>query len=81
MATATPNQIVDEKGWELAAENKRWFDLVRTERVVEMAAKRDPSEPVTLLRIPTSAQYIAPIPFTSISLSKLIQNPQGFKIQ
>jgi hypothetical protein len=79
--TATPNQIVDEKGWELAAENKRWFDLVRTERVAEMAAKRDPSESVTLVRLPTAAQYIAPIPFASIQLSKLIQNPAGFKIQ
>lgn len=81
VSTATPNEIVDEKGWELAAENKRWFDLVRTERVAEMAAKRDPSEPVTLVRMPTPAQYIAPIPFESISLSKLVQNPEGFKIQ
>jgi hypothetical protein len=79
--TATPNQIVDEKGWELASENKRWFDLVRTERVAEMAAKRDPSEPVTLVKLPTAAQYVAPIPFSSIKLSKLIQNPEGFKIQ
>lgn len=81
LTTATPNQIVDEKGWELAAENKRWFDLVRTERVAEMAAKRDASEPVTLIRMPTESQYIAPIPFSSISLSKLVQNPEGFKIQ
>jgi hypothetical protein len=79
--TATPSQIVDEKGWELASENKRWFDLVRTERVAEMAAKRDPSEPVTLVKLPTAAQYVAPIPFSSIKLSKLIQNPEGFKIQ
>lgn len=81
VATATPNEIVDEKGWELAAENKRWFDLVRTERVAEMAAKRDPSEPVSLVRMPTEAQYIAPIPFNSISLSELVQNPEGFKVQ
>ncbi|WP_242157120.1 RagB/SusD family nutrient uptake outer membrane protein [Aestuariivivens sediminis] len=81
VATATPNEIIDEKGWELAAENKRWFDLVRSERVAEMAAKRDPSEPVTLVRMPTAAQYIAPIPFESITLSKLVQNPEGFKIQ
>jgi hypothetical protein len=81
VATATPNEIVDEKGWELAAENKRWFDLVRTERVAEMAAKRDPAEPVTLVRMPTEAQYIAPIPVESITLSKLVQNPEGFKIQ
>jgi hypothetical protein len=81
VASATPNEIVDEKGWELAAENKRWFDLVRTERVAEMAAKRDSSEPVELVRAPTEAQYIAPIPFNSISLSELVQNPEGFKIQ
>ncbi len=81
VATATPNEIVDEKGWELAAEYKRWFDLVRTERVAEMASKRDPSEPVTLVRTPTEAQYIAPIPFSSINLSDLEQNPGGFKVQ
>lgn len=81
VATASPNEIVDEKGWELAAENKRWFDLVRNERVAEVAAIRDPSEPVELVRMPTEAQYIAPIPFNSISLSDLVQNPEGFKIQ
>ncbi|HEU0228448.1 MAG TPA: RagB/SusD family nutrient uptake outer membrane protein [Arachidicoccus soli] len=81
VASATPNEVVDEKGWELAAENKRWFDLVRTERVAEIAAKRSPSEPVTLARQPTEAQYIAPIPFGSVSLSQLVQNPAGFKIQ
>lgn len=81
VSSATPNQIIDEKGWELAAENKRWFDLVRTERVAEVAAKRSTAEPVTLVRIPTEAQYIAPIPFSSISLSDLVQNPEGFKIK
>jgi hypothetical protein len=81
VSSATPSEIVDEKGWELAAENKRWFDLVRTERLAEMAAKRDPTEPVSLTKLPTEAQYIAPIPATAINLSDLIQNPEGFKIQ
>lgn len=81
VASATAIEIVDEKGWELAAENKRWFDLVRTERVAEMAAKRDPLEPVDLRRLPTEDQYIAPLPFIAISLSKLVQNPDGFKVQ
>ncbi|KAA5824806.1 RagB/SusD family nutrient uptake outer membrane protein [Algibacter amylolyticus] len=81
VATATANEIVDEKGWELAAEYKRWFDLVRTERVAEMANKRDPSEAVNLVRIPTDAQYIAPIPIGPINLSELLQNPQGFRIK
>jgi hypothetical protein len=80
-ASATPNAIVDERGWELAGEFRRFFDLVRTERLQEIAARRDPSEPVGLLRQPTEANYIAPIPFVAISTSKLVQNPIGFKIR
>ena len=79
--TATPNEIVDERGWELAGEYKRWFDLVRTERVEEIAAKRDPKENVKPVRVPTKEQYIAPIPFQAISTSKLVQNPEGFVVK
>lgn len=79
--TATPDEIVAERGWELAGEYKRWFDLVRTEKVEQIAAKRDAAERVKPVRMPTKAQYIAPIPFQAISTSKLIQNPEGFKIQ
>jgi hypothetical protein len=81
VTSATPNSIVDERGWELAGEYKRWFDLVRTERVEEIAAKRSVAEPVVLKRQPNKMNYIAPIPAATISLSKLVQNPQGFKIQ
>jgi starch-binding outer membrane protein, SusD/RagB family len=81
LKTATPNQIVDERGWELAGEYKRWFDLVRTERVEEIAARRDPTEAVKPVRTPTKEQYIAPIPFQAITTSKLTQNPEGFVIK
>ncbi|MDW5289199.1 RagB/SusD family nutrient uptake outer membrane protein [Formosa sp. PL04] len=81
VTTATVDEIIAEKGWELAGEYKRWFDLVRTEKVEEIAALRDPSEPVELIRQPTKAQYIVPIPINSILLSELVQNPEGFKIQ
>ena len=81
VTTASVNEILDEKGWEFAGEYKRWFDLVRSETLAEIAAKRDPAENVTLVRIPTEAQYISPIPFQAISSSKLAQNPDGFKIQ
>jgi predicted Zn-dependent peptidase len=81
VTTATVNEILDEKGWEFAGEYIRWFDLVRSETLAEIAAKRDPAENVTLVRIPTEAQYISPIPFQAISSSKLVQNPDGFKIQ
>ncbi len=79
--TATAREIVAEKGWELAAEHKRWFDLIRTEMVEEIAARRDPAEDVKPVRAPTKAQYIAPIPFQAISTSDLVQNPEGFVIK
>jgi hypothetical protein len=83
--TATANEIVRERGWELAGEmGKRWFDLVRTETVAEVAAHRHPSEqsPLSISASQiTSYQYISPIPYTAISSSQLTQNPQGFKIK
>ncbi len=81
VSTATVNEILDEKGWELAAEYKRWYDLIRSETLEEIAAKRDPSENVDLVRQPTKAQYITPIPFQAISTSNLRQNPEGFVIR
>jgi hypothetical protein len=81
VATASTNDIIDEKGWELAGEYKRWYDLIRSERLEEIAAKRDPAENVDLVRLPTKDQYITPIPFQAISTSNLKQNPEGFVIQ
>ena len=81
VASATVNEILDEKGWELAGEYKRWYDLIRSETLEEIAAKRDPAENVDLVRQPTKAQYITPIPAQAISTSNLLQNPEGFVIQ
>jgi hypothetical protein len=81
VATATVDDIIAERGWELAGEYKRWFDLIRSEKLEQIAALRDPAENVPLLRQPTKAQYISPIPFQAIASSKLVQNPEGFKIQ
>ena len=79
--SATISDIIAEKGWELAAEDKRWFDLIRTETLQDVAAKRDPTEKVPLMRQPTKAQYITPLPAEAVSGSELIQNPAGFKIK
>ena len=79
--SASVQDIIDEKGWELAGEHKRWFDLVRTETLESAILKRDPDEQVPLVRQPGKAQYISPIPAEAIATSKLVQNPQGFKIQ
>ena len=81
VTTATVDEILDEKGWELAGEYKRWYDLIRSETLEAIAAKRDPNENVDLVRQPTKDQYITPIPFQAISTSKLKQNPEGFRIQ
>ena len=81
VTNATVNDIVTEKGWELAGENKRWFDLIRTETLEDAIAKRDPNEQVPLVRQPTKDQYITPLPAEAIATSKLTQNPQGFKVQ
>lgn len=81
VATATAHEVIDEKGWELAGEYKRWYDLIRSERLEEITAKRDPAENVDLVRQPTKAQYITPIPFQAISTSRLKQNPEGFVIK
>ena len=80
VTTATVDEILDEKGWELAGEYKRWFDLIRSETLEAIAAKRDPNEHVTLVRQPTKAQYISPIPAQAINTSSLKQNPEGFVI-
>ncbi|MDO9579326.1 MAG: RagB/SusD family nutrient uptake outer membrane protein, partial [Bacteroidales bacterium] len=80
--SATADEIFAEKGWELAGEGKRWYDLVRMEKVAEVTARRDPTEEVVLAKSASAItwkQYIAPIPFSTISTSKLIQNPEGFK--
>lgn len=79
--TATPHEVIDEKGWELAGEYKRWYDLIRSERLEEITAKRDPAEQVDLVRQPDKSHYITPIPFQAISTSNLKQNPEGFVIQ
>ena len=83
--SATADDIMQEKAWEIAGEfGKRWWDLVRTEKVAEANSRRDPTEEVPLA-IDVSQiswkHYIAPIPYQAINTSKLEQNPVGFKIR
>lgn len=85
VSSATADEIMQEKGWEIAGEfGKRWWDLVRTEKVAEANARRDPSEEVPLAIDASQINekhYIAPIPFQAITTSSLEQNPAGFRIQ
>src|SRR5690606_7633120 len=61
--------VIDERGWELAAEFSRWFDLVRTEKVEEMNAPAM-KDAVDLKPGPvTKEKYHAPIPYSEILLN------------
>ena len=60
--------VVAERGWELAAEYSRWFDLVRTEKVEEMAALKDPLDMTPLGPI-DKTKYLAPIPYSEVLLN------------
>jgi hypothetical protein len=80
VTSATPEEILAEKGWELAGEHKRWYDLIRTETLEAIALDRDPIENVPLTKQPTKDNYISPIPARFIS-SSVVQNPVGFVVQ
>ncbi|MDO5976982.1 RagB/SusD family nutrient uptake outer membrane protein [Flavivirga jejuensis] len=41
VTSATQAEIVQERAWELAGEYSRWFDMVRTEIIEEVAANKD----------------------------------------
>lgn len=66
--TAFRDAVVEERGWEFAAENGvRWFDLLRTETVAKANALRHSSE-VPLINQPddaTHSYYWAPIPINN----------------
>jgi hypothetical protein len=66
--TAFRDSVVAERGWELAAEFSRWFDLVRTEKVEETIPLKDPEDMAPLNPV-SHAQYLAPIPYSETLLN------------
>lgn len=66
--TAFCNAVVAERGWELAGEYSRWFDLIRTEKVEEMNKLKDPVD-MTPLGAVDKTKYHAPIPYSEILLN------------
>jgi hypothetical protein len=69
--------IIEERGWEFVGEMKRWFDLIRTERLAEALSFRDPSE-MELIGDPENKNlYYHPLPDIDLSLNpNLEQNPR-----
>ncbi|MGV8092100.1 MAG: RagB/SusD family nutrient uptake outer membrane protein [Mangrovibacterium sp.] len=67
-ATAFRDLVFDERGWELAGEFTRWFDLVRLERVEQVAANRDPNDNV-IPSMPTKKNYFQELPASEVRLN------------
>lgn len=64
---AFQDSVIAEKGWELAGEYNRWFDLVRTGKVEEMTALKDPLDMKPLQAV-SQADYLMPVPYSETVL-------------
>ena len=73
------DSVIAERSWEFAAEFVRWWDLVRTEKVVEANATKAPRDMKPLRDIsaqPKENFYYMPVPQQEIDLNpNLTQNP------
>lgn len=67
------DEVVAERGWELAGEYSRWFDLIRTEKVEEMNALKDPVDMAPLGAV-DKTKYHAPIPYSEVLLNPNLAN-------
>ncbi|MFA6404201.1 MAG: RagB/SusD family nutrient uptake outer membrane protein [Salinivirgaceae bacterium] len=56
------NAVIDERGWELAGEGQRWYDLLRTEQVATVVNKRDTNEQVKIIGAITEDNFYSPFP-------------------
>ncbi|WP_432708529.1 RagB/SusD family nutrient uptake outer membrane protein [Pedobacter sp.] len=74
--------ILQERRIELAFENHRWYDLVRTGNAVTLMAEHGKREIATKAYIPSGSYVLSenklllPIPQREINLDNLTQNPQ-----
>lgn len=64
----TQNLILQEKAWEFAGEWVRWFDLVRTEKVEEANATKDPDD-IQTIGVITKSDYFMPLPATETQVN------------
>lgn len=68
-ATAFETAVFNERGWEFFAEMKRWFDLVRLEKVSEVR-----SETWSGSTFQSNNHYYFPIPYQQIQLTQWTNN-------
>lgn len=67
------DSVVAERGWELAAEYSRWFDLIRTEKVEEVSKLKDPLDMDPLGGV-NKTKYHAPVPYQETRLNPNLAN-------
>ncbi|WP_242083590.1 RagB/SusD family nutrient uptake outer membrane protein [Aestuariivivens sediminis] len=69
--SATWEQVVWEKAWELAGEWTRWYDIIRTETLDEVNAIRSSEEPAQLSSSPTLTESFpwSPIPANDVNIN------------
>ncbi len=82
LATATADNIADETRHELAFENHRWTDLIRTGKAIEaVTAEGQRLKAIYGWLLPTTfnvtqEKLLAPIPFRELQINpQLVQNP------
>jgi hypothetical protein len=71
LTSATWEDVVWEKAWELAGEWTRWYDIIRTETLDEVNALRDSTEPAALSTSPTLTEAFpwSPIPANDVAIN------------
>lgn len=68
-ATAFETAVLNERGWEFFAEMKRWFDLVRLEKVSEIRADQWNGS-----TFQTNNHYYFPVPYQQVQLAQWKNN-------
>jgi hypothetical protein len=78
-ATAFRDSVVYERAYEFAGEfGMRWFDIVRLQLLPKINAARDPSENPIPGGANITQKYLAPIPFSEMTLNPSWKQNDGY---
>ena len=78
-ATAFRDSVVYERAYEFAGEfGMRWFDIVRLQLLPKINAARDPSENPIPGGANIAQKYLAPIPFSEMTLNPSWKQNDGY---
>ncbi|WP_111709814.1 RagB/SusD family nutrient uptake outer membrane protein [Lutibacter citreus] len=71
------DEVLDEKSWEFAAEQRRWYDLIRTEKLEWAASTKDAND-IPVVGSVGKEDYLFPIPAQEILLAPGLSQNQGY---